>query len=358
MVLPSYTYKLSIILTIGRESYGSLVGMEKDHILQPTLFSLKKQTRKDFELIIVDSLRERDLEEEITKLGKWDFPIKVIKAPPNYWLDNGFYSQQNLKNTGAVYSKGEYLLFADDASEFPPHYVSLALAYLSAGYLPHTLFAYKKLDHLWMRDPEAKPIYSVPEALKKGALDDQSIVMADSRWPFVMKEGGTMYPVKENWGWFYHYAFIPSRMFFLLNGYDENFDGEKTFGDIELGDRIARAGMWKMVLSQDLYCYEYHHYALPHSSFSKDASTYPIRSNWDLLGLIQQSGILRANTIPWTRDELKGTITRDYQDIDTNPSFPLYSFQSDETPYLDHQLYSIEHPAQRDLLTERHKLCI
>jgi len=114
-------------LSLVREPFRSLllkcVKSNQESFLEPTLESLKLQTFKDFEVIIVDWHRD----ERLRISEKFDdLKIKHVRDKPSPWhsikppkgweakAEPAFPAVNNARNTGVILAEGELLVFLDD----------------------------------------------------------------------------------------------------------------------------------------------------------------------------------------------------------------------------------------------------
>ena len=338
---------LSFIVATARESVGSIIGQPDWHLLEPTLKSLAAQRSQNFELVVVDSLfRQRTLAEEIDALGKWPFPWRVA-TPDSWWLEQGMWALQNAFNRGYQASTGRYLYFCGDCCEFPAHTTLLAQSLIEAGFSPHLLYVYKMSDRLRVngeRHFQTSPWSSVPEALCAGA-DFRRHVSCDSRWPYTDDLGGFCPPARIGWNSIHGYACVKREDFAHVNGFDENFDGDKSLGDIELGSRLHLAGRWTGCLSTSLYVYEHHHERISERVFPNCQTLPPVRSNYDLIHLMREREVWRANSTQWSEEDCQRVICAE---ITALPDWPHRRGQNDERS-LPYQRHWIEHQPVFDL---------
>ena len=82
------------------------------HLFEPTLASMKAQTMRDFEIIVVDVLYHT--RKDYFKNMDLPFKVKHLPATPNIWLENGFMGICTQYNKGIIYADGELLFFTGD----------------------------------------------------------------------------------------------------------------------------------------------------------------------------------------------------------------------------------------------------
>lgn len=117
---------ISVILPTARGDYP-IIGLPNVHMFQPTIDSLKIQTFKDFELIVIDALyhlRPKLFQGEPFHSDKLPFHIKHVPIEHNarfnhaFWMNNKRWNVCGTLNTGIIHAKGELLVRTDDCSEF------------------------------------------------------------------------------------------------------------------------------------------------------------------------------------------------------------------------------------------------
>lgn len=292
--------KLSLIYLTARKSVGPMNGLPDTHLLKPTLESLERQTFKDFELILVDTLWEtRDLLAEAHALGRWSFTIKITHPTP-WWGKGRGWSKQSSANNGIRASSGEWVLQLDDCCELPDSLLERALSQTHRG-SPHFLCCYKIGGFLTAQDPD-KPMLgqpnmpilkktefpSVEQARAVGAWNDDNFVR-DSRWKQAEAHSGSAY---LSWASGYAYGFYRRTSLYHVNGYDERFDGSKPLGDVEIGSRLEMCGLWDGFVDTSLFIYENQHCS-PESIKGEGMTSE--WSNYDLLYWMRYNRVWRAN---------------------------------------------------------------
>ena len=178
------------------------------------LESLKNQTFKDFEYIIVDGFydeRKDDVNELIRSLDL-DFDVRYIKDKPCRWKGKR-PALCNARNTGLIFANGEHIVFHDDECKMPPDWLEKHLSWLEQGYI---------VAGSWV------PYKSENEI---GGGIDTRLGTSDGQTSFV---GG---------GWLYGSNFsFPFEVAININGFDEELDGEMGQDDISFGIRAERRG--------------------------------------------------------------------------------------------------------------------
>lgn len=103
---------LSIIIPMGfihQENIGDpILGDEFDHLEGLV------NAHVPFELIIVDRAWPRRWNRLLKVLGKSDIPVKYIRPKPSPFIDYGYRAVSLMRNSGAIVSEGDILIFSDD----------------------------------------------------------------------------------------------------------------------------------------------------------------------------------------------------------------------------------------------------
>lgn len=301
--------KVTVILCTARDDYA-IVGLPNTHIFDLTLESLKQQTFKDFELIIVDALKN---ERKYFLDKSFPFPIKHITPKPSIWDKLGCWRVCTQFNTGLVYAEGELIVRIDDCSSFGPEYLEKVWNWYKRGYFAQALVIYHHGKEPMINNEETKKLYATTftspavegETYKEvgdklDMLFKPGEIIKDSRWRFV--EGkGVAYGNMENW--WYGYGAISMDAIMKINGYDERFDGKKSLEEVDVGSRLAMAGYSNLVLDESLTIVEH-----LHGPPSKRAIFYkgkPACCNYAILILNRNKKRFRANSDLLTEEDLK-----------------------------------------------------
>jgi len=301
--------EISCILCTARDDYP-IIGLPHVHLLEPTLKSLARQTFKDFELIIVDALYDHRKCYDFTRLP---FPVKHVPPHTNhrFWLDRRRWGVCGQLNTGLLYAEGELVVRIDDCSEFEDGYLQKFWEGYQSGYFPMAMH---------IRYLEGKPARVNQDYLKKGyeakysqtleeegrakllkRLYGENGVVKDTRWPTVEAHGGRMIaPVN----WMYGYSSFSLEAALKVNGYDENFDGDKSLEDVDFGSRLEMAGYRGMfLLDTSLWVIEHEHKLIPEDVVTRNVKN--IKCNYALYLLNRRKGRWRANADKLTEADIE-----------------------------------------------------
>lgn len=189
--------KISFILCTVRGDFAFAQAPERklfDHVKA----ELEKQTFKDFELIVVDGLRE------FREFPECSFPVKHVAPLDNIWTRNKKVAISTYRNTGIVHSDAELIVNLDDTFVLPERWAELY----------HSLwYEYNKCGAAtWRHNGDTR--LHMTESLK------------DAQYSQVFGFGS-----------------YPLEMALELNGYDLSFDGSMYLEDVEWGCRLFNAGL-------------------------------------------------------------------------------------------------------------------
>lgn len=286
--------KISIVLPTARESHP-LFDLPNDHIFDRTLESLRSQTFKDFELIVVDALIDEERTNR-TKAYAGSFPIVHIPPKANPWHERGLWAVASQFNTGLRYARGPLVVTIGDCSELPPHLLQRFWDLYEEGFLSQAIIRYYRGGQPLI-GADAKPVL-------------------DSRTDQVIAAGELDASLPN---WWYGYGAAPLEAYLTVNGFDEAFDGTKSLEDCDLGSRFAMAGYTKLRLAHDLWAIEHAHGPIspricrpytfrdpPPSGnvIVQPGSAKAMKCNYAIYRYNQTTHRVRANTGPLPKDAL------------------------------------------------------
>lgn len=305
---------ISIILPTARGDYP-IVGLPNIHMFQPTIESLKIQTFKDFELIIIDALhnlRPKLFQGEPFRPDTLPFNVRHVpialtpKFNHRFWMDNKRWNVCGTLNTGIIHAKGELLVRIDDCSEFDSDFLKRFWEGYQSGYWPCAMH---------IRYLDGKPARLNKEYLKKGyeassyyILDfdrdtkkrDETLrniygeggLIRDTRYDIVKKEGGRKIAPPE---WYYGYSSVSLEAALKVNGYDELFDGDKSLEDADMGSRLQMAGYEnKFLLDINHQVIEHEHGPIVENLI--DNNTKPVKCNYAIYLVNRKRNRWKANS--------------------------------------------------------------
>ena len=200
-----------------------LVTKRKEPRFDWALESLKNQTFKDFEYIIVDGYwhQRKDEVKNLVEKNGIKFPVLHIPDKPTRW--RGQRPQiSNARNTGLIFARGEYIVHHDDNCKMPLNWLEKHLKWLEKGYFV------------------------------AGSWIGYQFIIGDNQG--VEGSYGPEYRIKliqepkvMTGGWFFcGNCSYPLNPVLDINGFDEEYDGEIGQEDLQLGMRLENKGL-KMI---------------------------------------------------------------------------------------------------------------
>jgi hypothetical protein len=248
---------ISCILCTARDEYP-IIGLPEVHVLQPTFYSLEKQTFKDFEVVVVDALypKKRAWIED----RKWSFPVKYVPVHENhrFWLDHKRWNVCGQLNTGILYAEGELLVRIDDCAEVPPDFLERFWTGYEQGYFPLAMHTrYRNGQQAYYTEEYRQHGYEFHTPQAQEILEqfyNKGQPIRDTRWPVVEQKGRMIAPPL----WYYGYSSVSLDAALKVNGYNELFDGDKGQEDQEMGLRLSMAGY------RDLFLLDVNHWVIEH----------------------------------------------------------------------------------------------
>ncbi len=308
---------ISIILPTAREDY-SIVGLPNLHMFQSTIESLKKQSFKDFELIIIDALWH--LRSGLFEKGgmfdkeKLGFNVKHIPVEHNKLFNHSFWLSEERRrwavsgtlNTALIHAKGELVVRIDDCSMFDSDYIKKFWDNYQTGLWAQAMHIrwlgdkpaclneeYRKIGYEYNSGKGSGGWDANREELLKKLYGENGLIR-DTRYQTVKDKGGRMI-IPSDWPWTYGYTSFPLDVALKVNGYCELMDGQKSLEDVDFGSRLSMAGYsGKFVLDIGLQVIEYEHLGI--STKIIDPNTKPIVCNYAIYLINKKKNIWKANS--------------------------------------------------------------
>ncbi len=189
----SKTPLISVLLCTVRDDYAFSEHADWtlfDHIKE----ELEKQTFKNFELVLVDGLRQ------YREFPSCNFPVKHIAPMSNLWTDNKKVAISTYRNTGLLQASGELVVNMDDTFSLPEEWLQLYATLFKSGINGVATW----------RDNGDTRLNTAGRFAKRGEV--------------------------------YGFGSYQLSIVKMLNGYDMAFDGSMYLEDVEFGCRLYDAG--------------------------------------------------------------------------------------------------------------------
>ena len=255
---------VSFIMITAREDFPYLNRPDL-HVFEPTLESFKKQTNHEFEWIIVDVLYDQRKDYFADK----DLPFKVkhIPAKPNLWIEEGFPGISTQYNKGIIYADGELLFFWGDSHIAIPEFADNLWRYYQQGYFPLAWYLYDQTFSEPLHTSEKLDAQTAKEKFKI-MYPDQDLaspipydilgytgkkVSIEHRYTTAFKEPNqTVFPAP--WLWWFGCSSASLEAMLKINGFNQNFDGDRMLLDCDVGSRLDLAGYGlRLALFKDVF---------------------------------------------------------------------------------------------------------
>jgi glycosyltransferase involved in cell wall biosynthesis len=314
---------ISIILSTARDNF-SIVGLPNLHLLYPTIESLKSQSFKNFELIVIDAMfhiRSNLFEKGgIFDKKKLPFNVKHIPIERNrlfnhrFPMDNRRWNVCGGLNTGLIHAEGELIVRLDDCCEFDSEYIKKFWGGYQNGYFPMAMhIRYLEGKPAILNDTYRKIGYEMNIGGTSGGWDVSSRdellrklygeggLVRDSRYQKVVESGGRLVAPSD---WCYGYSSVSLEAALNVNGWDELFDFDKSLEDVDFGNRICMNGYsGKFLLDIGLQVIEHEHLGISNKVI--DSGVKPIKCNWAIYQINKNKSRFRANSSILDSRELK-----------------------------------------------------
>jgi len=252
--------KISICVGSAHSDYG-MKHLPDLHIFEYLMRSLRKQTFKDFEVVITDVLYEQ--RKNYFKEHHEDFVVKHVPVKPNIWIPRGLFGISTSKNTSLLYASGDIVVYTGDCTALPPNFLEIIVE-------------------------KVKPNYCIESTYDCYFGDKKEIGLSDPRKP-------GMVPAT------YGYVSLCMEDALDLNGYNEMFDGSKGLEDCNFGRRMYVKGM-DIELIDSCPIHHQQHGVCP--SFSKSENIKCARLMEMLSVGESRKNVYRANSTPYTEEEI------------------------------------------------------
>lgn len=205
--------KITFGMNTAQEDYP-LVAYPDVHVFEFLMRQLRKQTFKDFEVIIADV--KYNTRKDYFVNNQEDFPVIHVPIKSNIWIPNNSCAISTTKNTFLLYARGEIVVSMGDCAEFDGDYLMRINKWCTEGFCCTSRFSINQGGKVIVKDirqQDSKDVHG-------------NIAMRMTDW-------------------------------LGLNGYDEMFDGGKGCEDLDIGYRLVTANK-RVKLLEDLVVYQHH----------------------------------------------------------------------------------------------------
>lgn len=294
--------KISFITITARIDYPYTTS--KHHLFQPTYECLNNQTDHDFEWIIIDALYK--YRKNYFKNKQTPYTVKHIPAQPNIWHEHGFPGISTQYNKGIIYSDGELLFFTGDSYMPPPNFMKKLWKYYNHAYFPLAWYMREYHKNKTTNGPDGdtpqEPSEKTPTPYNLCGYNGINVAI-EHRYKTAFQK--TLKNIHEaTWEWWFGCSSANIQSMLKINGFDQNFDGDYTLLDCDVGSRLALTGYDYFALFRDLYLVRLPSKTTYWSSKIQKNQKVAIKCNYGLLWLNRIFKKIKANTTPLTKDEL------------------------------------------------------
>jgi hypothetical protein len=253
--------EVTMLIYTARTDYPYAGKAEGWHCFEPFLRTLRDQTFKDFELVLVDALWES--RPEWFKDHPQPFPVKHVSSRPNYWQDRGRPGLSAQLNRGFVWADGKYVWMGAENNMFPPHHLELFVELSRAGKVP--VGWYGIVDE---RTAAERGVVTrvdgttsdggsglCPDVIFNlhGFVRDDVVTWDHRGGKFVTDPSLVIAPCHHQN--YFGYSSVPLDAAIAINGFDELMDGTMSLLDCDFGSRLELHGC-DLVMHRNLYVIE------------------------------------------------------------------------------------------------------
>ena len=295
--------KVSLIMITARGSRPYLDSPEM-HLFEPTLESLKMQTFKEFELVIVDAcFGER---KDYYKNLDYDFAIKHLDALPNPWLERGLPSVCRMYNKGIANSEGELLMFMGDSYMMPEDFAANLWKHHLEGWftLPWYMREYSKQEYNYGADGRSEPSTEFERSpVNYKILDYQGEKVAIEHRPKQLNLFQCQ-SAKPPWNWWFGLSTATRQAILDVNGFDSRFDPDRMLIDADIAQRFVMLGYHKQFrMFSDTFLVRLHGERDSWGSNIRKILGITMKCNYPLYWLNQKRGWSKANTHKLSKED-------------------------------------------------------
>jgi hypothetical protein len=201
---------ISVLLCTVRPDAGYINHPEWG-TLQKVVDDLNLQSFKDFELVIVDGLRDQRKDAPLAT-----FRVTWVSPTPSFWTAHRKVAISRYRNSGIAHCNGELIVNLDDCCELPVNY----LEYFAHAWTKHRVC----LSPCWPESGDSR---------RRGRV----AAIQQALHPSV--PGSELRPCPGVYG----FGSYPREVALSLNGYNEWFDGAQALEDYEWSTRLCQVGV-------------------------------------------------------------------------------------------------------------------
>jgi hypothetical protein len=293
---------ISFCIPTARQSFGVYNDYPKRvHLFKPFVDSLYPQLTDPVELVISDNLTDH---RDLVKFFK-PYPLIQVKVvqQDNWWMRRGYPSFSQVWNEAVRNSTGDYLVILSDCVSVPPFFMEKLHKKRETGKIVQFLYHEKIGDYLRTNGSDKKH--------KHLNVHHKYLDPGDIRWTRLnwnrkrVLEGFSKIPWEQCFGFFS----MPRDWFYRLNGFDENFEGQKELNDIEMFSRLQTLDPDAPIqFDKDMFVYHHGHKPVLNRHHKLVNFPNPVRSNYDLIYLHRQHGVTKANSREFDKRSLTAVV--------------------------------------------------
>jgi len=226
--------EISVIINTARSGY-SMLGLPGVHHFKYTIDALKRQSYKNFELIISDYIWDK-------RQFDWDsikrnfFPIYHVPITHSIFKKHGYVAISGTKNNGIMYAEGNILIFLDDCCTFESNFIARIIEAIKLKKIFPNAWHKKEIGSEIKYDGNGNPVI------------DSRYVLFDHYQKDIIIDNFHMYG----------YSSMTLEAALKVNGFDELMDGSRQLEDIDMGERLKRAG-FHISFHKDIFVVEQEH---------------------------------------------------------------------------------------------------
>jgi len=293
------------VVTVGRDA--KFVSRKDLHVFSPTLETLKQQTMKNFEWIIVDALY--DQRKKFFKNMKLPFQVKHVPAKPNLWHEKNLPGICTQYNKGIIYADGELLFFTGDSYMFVPDFMKRLWNYFLKGYFPCAWYMrdYGRKNTFDSTLKKHNDIRKAPYAYDLLGYTGE-LVAIEHRYFHAFERDVALDKIGQKfampWEWWFANSTSSLKAMLDINGFDQKFDGDRLLSDCDVGSRLEMAGYGLyLTMFRDLFAVRVPSDVNVYASSIKKAKV-SIKCNYGLLGFNRSHKQIRGNMKALTDEDI------------------------------------------------------